>query len=325
MVLRETAFRKMIVRESSQKSIAGTAARAEEDNYLATASFATTLAKGLAVLEAFEVGSNFLGNTELAERTGLTRPTVARLSHTLAELGYLRYDETKSKYRLGARSVRMAYPLLANLVFRQAARPLMYELAVSVGGTVSIGLLDEDMSVYVETARSSDVGKHVPDIGKAVPIVRGAIGRALVSMLRPEEAAPIDALIRSRSPDLWDKYHEHYLEGRRDCAEHGVCFSYGDLVATIPAVATPLFRSGVTGDCFALNCGVPAFRLRSEQLETDIAPRLQALAATIRQLAGEAEPDSFAPVQLSDPKRAASKARHPAGLGQSPRRRKSSG
>src|SRR5579883_368643 len=83
--------------------------------------FATTLAKGLVVLEAFEAGPALLGNMELSARTGMPRPTVARLTHTLAELGYLRYDQNLAKYRLGARALRMARPLLAGMQFRQAA------------------------------------------------------------------------------------------------------------------------------------------------------------------------------------------------------------
>src|SRR5690348_6073241 len=116
------------------------------------AAFATTLAKGLVVLEAFTAGTAILGNMELSARTGLPRPTVARLTHTLAELGYLRYDRDLAKYRLGARALRMARPLLASMQFRQAARPLMQDLAESVRGTVSIGLLDGTAAIYVETA-----------------------------------------------------------------------------------------------------------------------------------------------------------------------------
>ena len=51
--------------------------------------FAYTLAKGLAVLRAFDGSSPFLSNSEIARRTGLTRPTVARLTRTLGMLGYL--------------------------------------------------------------------------------------------------------------------------------------------------------------------------------------------------------------------------------------------
>ncbi|MBS0518876.1 MAG: helix-turn-helix domain-containing protein, partial [Proteobacteria bacterium] len=126
------------------------------------AAFATTLAKGLVVLEAFEAGAPLLGNMELSARTGLPRPTVARLTHTLAELGYLRYDRDLAKYRVGARALRVARPLLAGMPFRQIARPLMQDLAESVRGTVSIGLLDGTSAIYVESARSGNVGPHVP-------------------------------------------------------------------------------------------------------------------------------------------------------------------
>ncbi|MCC2112092.1 MAG: IclR family transcriptional regulator [Hyphomicrobiales bacterium] len=259
------------------------------------AGFATTLAKGLAVLEAFEMASTWLGNTELAARTGLTRPTAARLSHTLAELGYLRYDAAKSKYRLGARCARMTYPLLAALEFRQTARPLMQELAKSLGGTVSIGLLDADSCVYVETARSGDVGPHVPDVGRSVPIIRTAIGRALASMLQPAEAAALDARVKHEAPEDWSAFGAHYIAGRQQCFDQGISVSHGDWVSTIYAVATPLFRARATGDCFALNCGVPAFRLKPGQIDSEIGPRLKALAASIRLLAGETQPHLYAP------------------------------
>src|SRR5215468_6725654 len=118
------------------------------------AAFATTLAKGLVVLEAFDGGPPMLGNMEISVRTGIPRPTVARLTHTLAELGYLHYDRDLAKYRVGIRALHMAHPLLADMPFRQLARPLMQEFAHSVRGTVSIGLLDGTAVVYVETARS---------------------------------------------------------------------------------------------------------------------------------------------------------------------------
>lgn len=270
--------------------VASRSAEAALADSLDDSSFATTLAKGLAVLEAFDAGNVPLGNSDLAARTGLARPTVARLSYTLAELGYLRYDETKAKYRLGVRSLRMAHPLLASLSFRQRARPLMQELAISVSGTVSIGMLHNAESVYVETARFGDVGAHIPDTGMAIPVIRSAIGRAQVALLSKDEAEGLDERIRAENPDLWDAYSAKYFAGRRECAENGANISYGDWIATISAVGVPLFRARETGDCFSLNCGVPTFRLRSGELESEIVPRLKALAAEIRSLAGEATP-----------------------------------
>ena len=53
--------------------------------------FAYTLAKGLEVLRAFDAVTPALGNREIAQRTGIGRPTVVRLTRTLAILGYLNY------------------------------------------------------------------------------------------------------------------------------------------------------------------------------------------------------------------------------------------
>ncbi len=55
-------------------------------------SFATTLAHGLDVLAAFRNNPGPLSNAELAAHTGFSRPTVSRLTYTLAQLGYLKRD-----------------------------------------------------------------------------------------------------------------------------------------------------------------------------------------------------------------------------------------
>ena len=62
-------------------------AKTPEDH--ADPAFATTLAHGLDVLAAFRNRSGSLSNADLALHTGLSRPTVSRLSYTLEQLGYL--------------------------------------------------------------------------------------------------------------------------------------------------------------------------------------------------------------------------------------------
>ncbi len=254
------------------------------------AAFATTLAKGLVVLEAFDAGAPVLGNMELSARTGIPRPTVARLTHTLAELGYLRYDPDLAKYRLGARALRMAHPLLAGMQFRQIARPLMQELAQSVRGTVSIGLLDGTAMIYVETARSGDVGPHVPDIGMPIPVILTAMGRASAAILPAAEAALLEDRIKIDNADLWSAYRDNYRAGMAQCADRGFCTCYGEYMASIHAVAAPLFHARNLKQSFAINCGIPAFRLQRRQLEAEIGPRIRALAVSIRSLVNEAEP-----------------------------------
>lgn len=254
------------------------------------AAFATTLAKGLVVLEAFKAATPLLGNMELSARTGIPRPTVARLTHTLAELGYLRYDPELAKYRLGARGLLMVHPLLAEMQFRQLARPLMQDLAASVRGTVSIGLLDGTATIYVETARSGDVGPHYPDIGLPIPVVATAMGRAAAAILPAAQSALLEQRIKKDNPDLWSVHRDNYRAGIRHCAERGFCTCFGEYMTSIHAVGAPLFHSRTLKQTFSINCGIPAYRLQPGQLESEIGPRIAALAASIRSLVNEADP-----------------------------------
>ncbi|TQF42968.1 IclR family transcriptional regulator [Bradyrhizobium sp. UNPF46] len=254
------------------------------------AAFATTLAKGLVVLEAFKAGSTLLGNMELSTLTGIPRPTVARLTHTLAELGYLRYDPARAKYHVGARALRLAHPLLADLQFRQFARPMMQELAQSVRGTVSIGQLDATSMIYVETARSGDVGPHAPDIGMPIPVVMTAMGRAAASTLPPPDAARLERRIAAEDSELWSAFQDRYRAGLAQCVSRGFCTCWGEYMASIHAVAAPLFHATETRQSFSINCGIPAFRLQPGQLESEIGPRLAALADSIRAIVGQAAP-----------------------------------
>jgi DNA-binding IclR family transcriptional regulator len=253
------------------------------------AAFATTLAKGLAVLEAFAAGASVLGNMELSDRTHFPRPTVARLTHTLSALGYLRYDDKLAKYGLGARALCMAHPLLASMEFRQAARPLMQDFAESVGGTVSIGLLDGTAVIYVETARSGNVGPHVPDIGMPIPVVMTAMGRAAAATLPAQSAAALERRLKMDRSHPWSAWSARYHAGIRECSEQGFCTCPGEYMPAIHAVAAPLFHLPRLKQSFAINCGIPAFRLQPGQLQSEIGPRIAALAASIRLLADQAD------------------------------------
>nr|MDQ2734040.1 helix-turn-helix domain-containing protein [Pseudomonadota bacterium] len=168
--------------------------------------FSTTLDNGLKVLGAFRVGEPALSNRQFAERTGLSKPTVSRLTYTLAEIGFLKYDLELRKYRLGAASLSVSYPLLASLRIRQIARPLMRELADEAHGSVSLGMRDRTHMVYIETSRGHDARTFRPDIGASLPILRSAMGRAWAAQVGTQELAHLRAQIRSTDPAAWGEY-----------------------------------------------------------------------------------------------------------------------
>jgi len=80
------------------------------------------LARGLFVLRAFRPGESALSNAEIAARTGLSRPTISRLTQTLTALGYLAYVPRLGRYTLGAAIASLCHSLLSG---SRTASPLV--------------------------------------------------------------------------------------------------------------------------------------------------------------------------------------------------------
>src|ERR1700759_1652016 len=166
-------------------------------------SFATTLAHGLDVLAAFRNRSGGLSNAELAAATSLSRPTVSRLTYTLAQLGYLKRD-AKGRFELGLGILAAAYPVLSALKVRQMARPLMRDFAAYAGGTVSIAMPFGLDFIYVETLRTTDAVPHVPDVGFTGTLATTAVGRALLSLYSEDELEGYLANVKAERPEEAD-------------------------------------------------------------------------------------------------------------------------
>src|ERR1700733_14334288 len=245
-------------------------------------SFATTLAHGLDVLAAFRNGSGPLSNADLATHTGLSRPTVSRLTYTLAQLGYLKRD-TKGRFELGLGVLAAAYPVLSALKIRQMARPLMREFAAYAGGTVSIAMPFGLDFIYVETLRTTDAVPHVPDVGFTGTLATTAVGRALLSLYTTDELQHYLQTVKTERPEELEYVQTRTMPDIELCRERGFAVSLGEWRREIFGVAAPLYRTA-SGDCLSVNCGIPSFRFSAEQIERECGPRILGLARSIRSL-----------------------------------------
>ena len=216
--------------------------RTPEDH--ADPSFATTLAHGLDVLAAFRNRSGSLSNADLALHTGLSRPTVSRLTYTLAQLGYLKRD-AKGRFQLGLGILAAAYPVLSALKVRQLARPLMRDFAAYTGGTVSIAMPFGLDFIYVETLRTTDAVTHLPDVGFASSLAPTAVGRALLSLFTTEELDAYVADVKAERPEEADYVQARTLPDVELCKERGFAISLGEWRREIFGVAAPLYRTAV--------------------------------------------------------------------------------
>lgn len=248
--------------------------------------FATTLARGFEILRCFSAVRPVLGNKELADETGLSRPTISRFTYTLVRLGYLRSDASTGKYRLGPAVISLGYPLLATLALRQTARPLMNELARKTRSSVSMGIRDRLSIVYVETSRASTPwSAQLSDIGLRYPIASTAIGHAYVAGL---DNASRDALlneIRVHTPSTWSRYGDRLRAVREEFTRKGFCSSYGEQHPDYHAVGVPFGIAG-DGEAIVFNCVAQIDVASRENLEKTLGPQLAAMVDQLRGTAG---------------------------------------
>ena len=84
-----------------------------------------TLARGLDVLRAFRTDDGPIGNRELANRTGLPKSTITRLTYTLAQYGFIEHIESLDKFRLGLAALTLGNVAFANQPFMGPAQRIM--------------------------------------------------------------------------------------------------------------------------------------------------------------------------------------------------------
>ena len=243
--------------------------------------FASTLANGLAILGCFRHGQSVLGNKDLSERLGFTRPTVSRLTFTLTGLGYLRRDEGTGTYALGPAVLSLGYPLLSQMTVRQVAAPEMLELSRIAHGPVSIGMRDRLQVVYIETVHGAETNFTNPGIGSTRPLLRTAMGRALLSVHEVDDRIRILARLR----DDWQKFSHTIGAAIEEIREKGFCTVIGDWQPNLAAVAVPL-RAHFNGVPLAFNLTLPTYETNEAELNEKFGPRLVNLVRNVERALG---------------------------------------
>nr|WP_243443138.1 IclR family transcriptional regulator [Herbaspirillum sp. B39] len=202
--------------------------------------FVNALARGLEILRCFRPGEIYLTNTELAKRTGLPKPTISRLTHTLTRLGYLEYSEDQGRYQLGSGVLALGYSLLSGMDVRKLARPAMQELADYSQCNVALGIRDRLSMVYIEATRGQSAVTLRRDVGSRIPLATTSMGRALLCALPQNERDFLMDHIRLRNEEQWPKVKAGIEQAFKDYQDHGFCISVGEWEKTISAVGVPM-------------------------------------------------------------------------------------
>ena len=202
-----------------------------------------SLVRGVEILRAFRPGADLLGNGEIAERTGLSRATVSRLTQTLVDTGLLEHDRGQRAYRLAAPVLSLGHAMRAGSPVLAALSPPMRALAERLRINVGLALPDRDEMVYLESVRYNRrvALRHVV-AGQRVPMELTSLGRAYLAIAPAARRAALLAQIAARRGDDGERIAREIEAARVGVAERGYCMACWQ--PDVVALATPLVTHG---------------------------------------------------------------------------------
>lgn len=244
-----------------------------------------SLERGIEVLRAFRPGSELLGNSDLVERTGLSKATVCRLAQTLAGVGMLELDAERRAYRLGPAVLSLAHSMRTGSRVLNAAAPLMRTLAETKRINVGLAAPDRDEMVYLESIRYSRriVHRHVVS-GQRVPMELTSLGRAYLAVAPALQRKALMAGFKKRRQEQWVTVQSAIQRAREEVNTRGFCSASWQ--PEVVALATPMVWRG---SVYVLNCSLSTLD-PIQKVEVDLGDYLLQLREDVlRRLADSAD------------------------------------
>lgn len=228
------------------------------------------------VLKALAVQPS--GITDLAQRVGLPKSTVARMLSSLEEQGAVTRDPEGSSFSIGMGLVELAGAIDATAALATAVRPhlvwLSDQLGEASGFSVPTGYGIQYM-VQVESPNPVQVRDYT---GLTVPMHVGPSGLCVMALWPPEE---VERYLRRPL----ERYTAHTMvEPARirarleDIRGAGHCWIYEEFAEGINSVAAPVIAENGSA-LGAIHVHGPAYRFPSSANAGEIAGMVMAAAA----------------------------------------------
>ena len=241
----------------------------------------TPLVRALGVVSAFAPHERWLGNGQLAQRTGLPPSTITRIAQSLVKLGYLLYDSQDRKYRLLPTVLGLGYAAIAHSAIQGLGGEHMATFADQHEVHVCLAARDRLDLVVLECRRSAACTFVLPmHVGMRLGIARSPMGWALLGGLPEMERCYLLENVERRMSGDWMRLRHRLHEGTAQVDEKGYCAAIGEWEADIGTLAVPVLLEGNAP--FVLACIGPSRGMTRARLERVLGPKLMAMARTLQ-------------------------------------------
>jgi len=250
--------------------------------------FATTLSRGLSVLRAFRATDDGLGNAEIAERTGLPKSTISRLTFTLQSLGYLNHIGRRDRYRPGPALLALGNVASASMSFVDMSAPIMQRLADETGTLSLLAVRDGRKLLLVKTWRPARVASLWLEVGHRLPFNGSSSGHALLAALSSERFNDVveqvqedHGLTSDRARHIRDDASNQLLTTGFVVADPAEYFT-----SNIHAVSVP-FHARDLGEPVVFSCGAVPKDLTLARLNQTVGPALKSSVNELERIMGQ--------------------------------------
>lgn len=241
--------------------------------------FVEALARGLDVVKAFGPTAFSLTVSDVAQRTGLARPTARRLLMTLEQLGYVR--SVDGSYTLTTRTLELGTSYISALGMWEVARPHLLQLVARTGESSSMSQLDGSDIVYTARVPVAKIIAFSVKIGTLFPATATSMGRVLLADLDDDALESVLAMpsrsgvIPRVTPD-----RAQLDESLASIRERGWAMSDEMLSIGVRSIAAPV-RGPNGRTAAAMNVTVHAAETTVERLTGEYLPLLLDTAAAV--------------------------------------------
>ena len=249
----------------------------DSDAFTGDPNFMTSLARGLAVIQAFSQRRHHLTISQVSTTTGLSRAAVRRCLYTLAKLGFAGSDDNRHVF-LRPRILALGHSYISSMPLATAAQPVLEHISRQLHESCSIATLDGVDIVYIARANVTRIMSIDLGVGSRLPAFCTSMGRAILANLPPEELEAILARVEFK------RYTERTItnpakltQALRQIRRDGYSIIDQELEHGLRSMAVPIQNpSGKV--VAALNIGAHAQRVSIQDMQTKFLPHLRAAA-----------------------------------------------
>lgn len=237
-----------------------------------------SLAKGLAVIEAFSAETPAMTLSEVARRTGISPGSAQRILRTLVSLGYVGVED--GRFSLKPRTLQLGYAYLAALPLASIAQPMLSALMRATDETCSLALLDGSDVVYVARAPARRLRRDYMAVGTRLPAHATSVGKVLLAALPPPalEALLAQETAQRLTPNTLTE-REALRAAIRLAGEQGYAVNDQEAIMGLRSLGVPVTSDGRV--VAAMGLSVEVSRVSRDDLEGRLLPSLREMAAAL--------------------------------------------